>query len=190
MPRWCLACLLPLLATGCSFLLPRSQERVESGWRTFAEAKASFDRIEERRTRRGELEGLGFPRADAANVRSLNYLELVRALVPIGPLTNDDLPDPLRECISARDACRGLEVDATSRRRERLGFWLLDLLAFRRQVRTRGWDFWTTVVLVDDVVVYKTWRGTPEIDEYADEIRPLGPLQEPVGFLMGLFVPG
>ena len=77
----------------------------------------------------------------------------------------------------------------SKRRKKRLGFWLLDVLSFRRQERTRGWDFGASLVLVSDVVVYKTWHGTPDVNQYSDRIRPLGPLQEPFEFLMTMFGP-
>lgn len=182
------ASLLALLS-GCSFLLPRSEQRAEVEWSDFADAKIAYDEIVERRTTTDELRSLGFDPLSTPNVRSLSYLELIRVLVPIGPLTAEDLPDPIRHCIEARDLCRGVSVDVSERRKKRLGFWLLDVLGFRRQERTRGWDFGASLVLVSDVVVYKTWYGTPDVNEYSDRIRPLGPLQEPFEFLMAIFGP-
>ena len=176
-------------AVGCSFLLPRTQRRAEIEWQSFEDAKSAYDRIEEDRTSAEEIRALGFEPMVTPNVRSLSYLELIRALVPIGPLTREDLPEPIRRCIAARDQCRGVAVEVSVRRTKRLGFWVLDVLGFWRQERTRGWDFSASLVLVSDVVVYKTWRGTPDVNQYSSRIRPLGPLQEPFEFLMTLFGP-
>jgi hypothetical protein len=189
-----LGCFVALLLTlvgsaGCSFLLPRGERRVEVKWNSFREAKAAYDAVELGRTRSRDLLGLGFGPTQDANVQDLDYLELIRKLVPIGPLRGEDLPDALQECVAARDRCRGVTVDVSQRKRKRIGFWLLDLLAFRRQEHTSGWDFGSTLVLVDGTVVYKTWHGTPEIDEYDDDIRPLGLFQDPGSLLVRIFLP-
>ncbi len=183
----CVLLLTPLL--GCSFLLPKSEQRTEVEWTHFEDAKAAYDQIVEHRTTAEELGTLGFEPMLAPNLRRLSYLELIRELVPIGPLAHEHLPEPIRECIDARDQCRGVALDLSVRQEKRLGFWLLDVLSFRRQERTRGWDFGASLVLVNEVVVYKTWNGTPDVDEYSDRIRPLGPLQEPFEFLLAIFGP-
>lgn len=188
----CLSALLLLTLTGllgCSFLLPRKEERVEVRWNTFRQAKAAYDAVEIGRTRRPDLLKLGFAPSQDANVHDLDYLELIRKLVPIGPLSDAELPKALQACIAARDQCRGVSVDVSQRKRRRVGFWLLDVLAFRRQERTTGWDFASTIVLVDGTVVYKTWSGTPAIRRYQDDIRPLGLFQDPGSLLVRLLVP-
>ncbi len=184
-------CAIAAIGTlGCSFLLPTSREEPRVPWESYVQAKLAYDRIEVESTSLEELGRIGFDPDETPNVRSLDYLGLVRTLVPLGPLTVAELPASIQRCVAARETCRGVEIDLSVRKTKRLGFWFFDMFRFRRQVHTTGWDFGATVVFVDGIVVYKTWRGVPEIDEYSDRIQPLGPLQDPFELLIGIFGPG
>ena len=41
-----------------------------------------------------------------------------------------------------------------------------------------GWSASMLLLLVDDVVVYKLWSGTPRVEERGKETNPLGPAQD------------
>ena len=60
---------------------------------------------------------------------------------------------------------------------KRYGNVVADLFNFNRKVETRGWEFNAVVVLVEKLVVYKSWSGTPSIHERSHTTNPLGPLQ-------------
>ena len=190
-PLAALAACSPLLfaATGCAFLLPRGLERTEAVWKTFEEARLAFDSIVPGESTAEDLKRLGYDPHASKNVAELDYLSLVAALMPGSVLEPEDVPEGLRRCIEAQDTCRAYRAHVEIRNSRRLGFWLLDLLRFRRQEEVKGFSFTGTAVLADGLVVYKTWSGTPEIYQYSDQIQPLGPLQDPSGLLLGLVVP-
>ena len=172
--------------TGCTFVLPRTYTRTEALWESFDDAQQAFEHIVPGETTTEELVQLGYDPRISKNVMDLDYLSLVAALIPGSVLRPEDIPEGLRRCIAVQDDCRGYRAQAEIRKARREGFWLLDLLRFRRQVETKGWSFTGTAVLADGVVVYKAWSGTPEIQQYSDEIQPLGPLQDPSSLLLRL----
>ena len=60
----------------------------------------------------------------------------------------------------------------------REGNVFLDVFGFKRTTKTTGWRFSAIVVLMDDIVQYKVWDGTPSVREEKIVTKPLGPLQE------------
>ena len=51
-------------------------------------------------------------------------------------------------------------------------------LGFQRETTETGWSASMLLLLVDDVVVYKLWSGTPRVEERGKETNPLGPAQD------------
>lgn len=178
-----------LLTSGCSFLLPRSTERVKAPWDSFSAANEAFDQIVPGETTVEKLAQLGYDPGHTRNVTELDYLSLVAQLVPGNVLRRQDMPEGLRRCIAMQDECRAYRAQVDFRRSRRKGFWLIDLLRFRRQEETKGWSFTGTAVIADGTVVYKAWSGTPSIYRFTDRILPLGPLQDPSGVLLGVLIP-
>ncbi len=178
-----------LFQSGCAFLLPRGTERVETPWESFEEASAAFDQIIPGETTIEELAQVGYDPSRTRNVTELNYLALVARLVPGNVLRPEDMPQGLRRCIERQDECRAYRAQVDFRKIRRKGFWLLDLLRFRRQEETKGWSFTGTAVIADGLVVYKAWSGTPAVYRFTDRVLPLGPLQDPSGLLLGIFIP-
>ena len=62
--------------------------------------------------------------------------------------------------------------------RERKGSFWADFLNFQRRTETTGWRFTALVLLVNDLVVYRSWSGQPAIDEKEVTHNPLGPFQD------------
>lgn len=170
-----------LLATallyGCSAALPHGESRVVSRWSSFDEAKQAYDQITPYQTRRAELEALGFSPDGHPNVRILNHADLAERFMLVSANNPDELPEGLWECKKKCASCFGYEVKQRQTRDRRYGNFLADLLNFKRKTEITGWEFSALLVLVDDLVVYKVWGGTPEIREYRDKTNPLGPLQ-------------
>jgi hypothetical protein len=167
------------LTTGCSSLLPVARSTDESPWDSFAQAKEAFDRIVPFETSRQDLRHLGFDPYQTANITILNYLAIIDKFMPNQNITKEDLGPGLRECIEAKTSCSAYELKLQNIKSKRQGNLFLDLFHFRRQAHQSGWRFTAFIVLVDDLVVYTLWDGTPLIDAEVYRRNPLGPLQEP-----------
>jgi len=167
------------LTTGCVSLLPMAKSTDESPWDSFAQAKESFDRIVPFETSRNDLRQLGFDPYQTANITILNYLAIIEKFMPNQNITKEDLDLGLRDCIEAKTACTAYELKLQNLKSKREGNLFLDLFHFRRQAHQSGWRFTAFIVLVDDLVVYKLWDGTPLINAEMYKRNPLGPLQEP-----------
>jgi hypothetical protein len=92
-----------------------------------------------------------------------------------------DLDPAVQGCIGARTACTGWLLTPSATSTQRKGDVSLDLLGFRRETDQTGWSASLLVLLVDDVVVYKLWSGTPRAEERREETNPLGPAQDLTG---------
>jgi hypothetical protein len=165
------------MLAGCESLLPRAKAAAESGWGTFDDARAAFDKLEVHKTRADELAKLGFDPFVNANVTLLNYSDLIRRFVPGTVALAESIDGDILDCIAVKERCRAVEVDISNSRSERVGNFFLDFLNFRRTTEISGWRFNAVVVLKDDVVVYKLWGGRPMIKEVNENRNPMGPLQ-------------
>jgi hypothetical protein len=67
------------------------------------------------------------------------------------------------------------------------GFWS-NFFTFRTKSELSGWLFGSTIVMVDETVVYKLWEGNPAVLKRQEAVKPLGPLQE-FNFQFGLRFP-
>lgn len=169
--------LVALTLHGCGGLLPRSHESVNVTWSNFDEAKSAFDRIEPNATTVADLGALGFDPYTSPNTTILTYLDVIKYFMPNPSMRLEDLDPAVRDCISARDACRGFRVSAGEKHRKRHGNVLLDLFNFRRRATQTGWQFTALLLAYDDRIIYKLWGGQPTLDGQTDRRNPLGPLQ-------------
>lgn len=167
---------LVFFISGCS-LLPEGKETVESPWHSFAEAKATYDKIEPGKTTLAELKGLGIDPYSTSNVSVLSYLDIIQRFIPNNSIKYDQLAPQVRDCIDAREICRGYEVSPKELHSERTGNVIADVFSFRRKTIRKGWSFNALIILKDSQVVYKIWRGKPLIRELSTKKSPLGPLQ-------------
>ena len=146
-------------------------------WSNFAEAKAAFDRIEPNATTVADLAALGFDPYTSPNTTILTYLDLIKYFMPNPSIRLEDLDPAVRDCISARNACRGFRVTAGEKRSKRHGNVLADLFNFRRRATQTGWQFTALLLAQDERITYKLWGGQPKLDGETDRRNPLGPLQ-------------
>jgi hypothetical protein len=79
--------------------------------------------------------------------------------------------------VTAKVGCRGFEVNQKVLNRQRNGYFLLDLLGFKRDTEISGWQFSGLILMKDDVVVYKLTGGQPSIVGKESTQNPLGPVQ-------------
>jgi len=178
-----------VLAAACSGPLPKTKDVAGSPWQSFDEAKAAYESIVPLETTAEDLKAIGYDPSTSPNVRVLSYLEVIERFMPKDAIHVADLDTALRSCIEAGTACWAYEVTPKLIHEERRGNVLLDVFGFKRTTVTTGWRFTAVVVLKDDLVHYKVWEGTPNIQEEMTKTRPLGPLQEVDHIVTGLIAP-
>jgi hypothetical protein len=167
--------LAALVLAGCSSLLPRSESSVRTEWHSFDEAKAAIEQLEPHRTTREDLRAGGLDPYVNPNVELLNYSDVLRRFPLAGAPAR--LDPGLRECLEAGQRCTGYSISLNQQHKDRVGPFLLDLLAFKRETLNTGWTFNAIVLLVNDKVVYALYGGKPTILEKETSVEPLGPLQ-------------
>ena len=166
-----------LFLAGCGSLLPRGESVVESPWHSFADAQQTFDQIIPYKTTVEDLRKLKLDPLQNPNITLLNYSDVLRRFIP-SPATNmQDLDSGVRDCIDAKSACKGYEVDQKTVTRRRYGNFWADFLNFKRKVNIVGWRFNGVILIKGDLVVYKLTGGQPVIHELEESKNPLGPLQ-------------
>lgn len=174
-----LGLLLSMFLVGCGGVLPTKTSINQSTFSSFGEVKQSYDKIEPGKTSHAELHMLGFDPESTPNVSILNYVDVV---TQFGAVYNKaDLPEGVKACMQAGDACIGYVAQIEDIKHKRIGSVPADLFGFRKNVKITGWRFKATIVIVDNVVTYKLWNGTPEIEAVEKEVKPLGPLQNMSG---------
>ncbi len=169
--------LLASLASACSWLLPRSQESTSSPWQTYQEAQQAFDRLVPGETTAVELRDMSLDPASNPNITILNYSDVLRRFLLNQSISINDLDEGVRMCVTAKTSCKGFEVNQKVLNKKRNGYFLLDLLGFKRNTHTNGWAFSGLILLKDDVVTYKLTGGQPSIVGQESTQNPLGPLQ-------------
>jgi hypothetical protein len=162
---------------GCGALLPRGESLAESPWHNFDEAQRTFDQIIPYQSTVDDLRKLKLDPLQNPNITLLNYSDVLRRFIPSPATNSQDLDPGVQECIKAKSACKGYEVDQKSMTRRRYGNFLADFLNFKRKVDIVGWRFNGVILIKDDVVVYKLTGGQPAIHEHEESKNPLGPLQ-------------
>ena len=166
-----------LLLAGCSALLPRGESVAQSPWQNFEEAQQTFERILPHQTTVEDLKQLKLDPLQNPNIALLNYSDVLRRFIPTPSANMQDLDPGVRECIQAKSACKGYEVDQKSIKRRRYGSFWADFLNFNRKVDIVGWRFNGVVLIKEGMVVYKLTGGQPSIHEHEESRNPLGPFQ-------------
>jgi hypothetical protein len=165
---------------GCSALLPKSTETsgdAKTAWHSYQEAETTFARITPGKTTVDELRVQHLdPRANA-NMRVVPRYEIVQRFMVNSTMTLDDLDAGVRECLEAKEACTGWEIDQQAMQKKRTGNAALDMLKVHRETQNSGWRFCGLLLMRDGVVIYKLTSGQPGILEIAHDQDPLAPLQ-------------
>lgn len=175
--------LFSLLLAGCAGVLPTETSQQKQPWVTFKDVETAYSSVELGKTTKEELKSKGFNPENTSNIIILSYLDVVKHFSPI--LTKEDLPQGVQDCISAKENCIAYMASPTNITHKRVGNVAMDLLGFKKKTKTTGWRFDAMFVMVDGVVTYKLWSGTPDIEQYSSKTQPLGPAQN----LSGMFSP-
>ncbi len=168
---------LALACSACSTWLPTSADSIQAPWVEFDDARRSVERIEPQRTQRSELVADGFDPYRNPAVTILSWPDLLQRFASAHAVNGNELDHGLLICLRAGHRCSGFAVNVRKTRRERIGNFWVDSLAFRREVLVTGWTFNALIVFVDDVVVYRAFGGQPRLEEFSVTRNPLGPLQ-------------
>lgn len=172
------------LIGGCGSLLPKSESDTDAPWKTFDEAKRTYDSIEPGRTTLDELRQLGFDPYVNRNVTVLHFSDIVGKFAP-NAVRDEYLEPGIRECIRMQSKCSAFSIEHRQIHRDRVGNFFLDFINYRRRTEITGWRFAAIIVLVSDRVVFKSWSGVPAISEIEETTNPLGPLQDRGPSLLG-----
>lgn len=162
---------------GCQSLLPRGEAHTEGQWHNYREAQRTFDQIVPYRTSVDDLRKLHLDPEVNPNITLLNYSDVLRRFIPSPAVSALDLDPGVLDCIKAKTACIGYEVDQRVTKRKRYGNFWLDILNFKRKTDISGWRFNGVLLIRDGVVVYKLTGGQPAIHELEQSTTPLGPFQ-------------
>jgi hypothetical protein len=176
---WRLLILIPALAAlgACSSLLPKSRTET-STFESFEQARVAIESLQPMLSKREELDKNGFKPGQHPNTNILTHADVVRRYVPSALLKREDLDPGVLACLEARDACRGLEMNVVKLKKERLGNFFADFFNFNRHTETTGFRFNAVVLMVNDLVVFRSWGGQPAVKEVEQSRNPLGPFQE------------
>jgi hypothetical protein len=166
-----------LLLAGCGALLPRGETIDESPWHSFDDAQRAFDKIIPYKTTAQDLKALKLDPLHDPNITLLNYSDVLRRFIPSPATDVQDLDAGVQDCIKAKSACRGYEVDQKMLKRKRYGNFWADFLNFNRKTDIAGWRFNGVILMKGNLVVYKLTGGQPAIHEHEENKNPLGPLQ-------------
>lgn len=161
---------------GCSSLLPRGSSVVDGPWKSFENAQQTFDRIVPYQTTTQDLKALGLDPQSSPNVTLLNYSDVLVRFMS-SQISSDELEGAVRECIQAKAACKGFEIEQKSLKRTRAGNFWADFLNFKRRTEIRGWHFKGMLLVKGDTVVFKQISGLPQITAEELNRNPLGPFQ-------------
>jgi len=169
---------LALGSVACESALPHQETRVISPWGSFEKAKADYDRIEPGTTTAKELATLGYDPFGGENVAVLTYMDVFERFVPNASMTLEQQDEEIQRCVNARNRCLGyLRIAMEEQDREYGNFWL-NLFEFKTETEVAGFEFESTLVLIDDVVVYKLWEGHPAVLKRQSKTKPLGFLND------------
>jgi hypothetical protein len=168
---------VPVALTGCASLLPRAQVVTEGPWKTYEEARQTFDKIIPNKTTFDDLKALKLDPVANPNITVLNYSDVISRFIPSSSVNASDLAPGVRTCILARAACQGYEVVQKFSSSKRYGGFWADFLNFRRRVDITGWSFTGVILVKDGVVIYTLTGGQPLIHQTEDNKNPLGPFQ-------------
>jgi hypothetical protein len=171
------AILLAAALAACSSLLPRGEQLTYSPWNSFDEAQRTFDRIVPHRTTVADLKAMKLDPKANPNIVILNYSDVLRRFLPSPSISAADLDAGVQQCIAAKSACEGYEINQSNIKRRRYGSFLADLFNFHRKTDISGWRFNGVLLIENGVVIYKLTGGQPAIHEFEDSVNPLGPFQ-------------
>lgn len=181
-----IAALTALPLAGCaSDILPSSSRATAGPFQSYEIAETAYKIIQPGVTTTGKLREFGIDPKTTPNLRVINYVEVMRVFMPTDSVSVKDLDPAVQGCIGSGNACTGYVLAPEMTETQRTGHISLDVLGFQRETEETGWAASMLLLIVDDLVVYKLWSGTPQKDQRNRETNPLGPAQDLSGTAKG-----
>jgi len=162
---------------GCASLLPTSTTNAAQ-FKSFNEARLTIESLVPYQSDLTTLAPLGIDPIQQPNTLILTHSDIAKRVINGNLQNRDDLDKGIQDCLKAGDACRGWEIKASRITRTRTGSFFMDFVNLKRTTETNGWRFNATILMVNGVVVHRTWGGQPAIQELEIRKNPLGPLQD------------
>ncbi len=166
------------LSACASDVLPRTARETPGPFESYEIAEIGYRLIEPGKTDSDRLRELGIDPRTTPNLKVLNYVEVMRIFMPTDTVALKDLDPAVQGCLGAKTNCTGYLLTPGASATQRTGDVSLDVLGFQRTTQEKGWAASMLLLMVDDVVVYKLWSGTPRLEERNAETNPLGPAQD------------
>lgn len=166
------------LAACASDVLPSTSRQTAGPFPTYEIAETAYKIIQPGITTTAKLREFGIDPATTPNLRVINYVEVMKVFMPTDTVTLADLDPAVQGCIGVKNDCTGYLLTPGGSATERTGHVSLDVMGFDRQTKETGWSASMVLLIVDDIVVYKLWSGTPRTEEDSRETNPLGPAQD------------
>lgn len=174
------------LLQGCASLLPTTTTNAAQ-FGSFEEARATIESLVPYQSDVTSLAPMGIDPMQQPNTLILTHSDIAKRVINGNLQTRDDLDKGIQDCLRAGDACRGWEIKASRIARVRTGSFFMDFVNLKRTTETSGWRFNATILMVNGLVVHRTWGGQPAVQEVEVRRNPLGPLQDGgPGFVQGL----
>jgi hypothetical protein len=175
---------LSLVGCGGLGLLPYQTDVKNTNFKSYDQVQIAYKQISPGVTRESQLGELGFDAASTPNVEVLSYLGVIERFMPRDSVKFDSLDPQVQSCIEARDRCTAYVFRPERLHQQRTGNWFLDILGFERTTVSYGWSAEVVLLMQDGRVAYKVMSGRPRIQDYHDNVQPLGPLQDLGGAVM------
>jgi len=178
--RVAVSLLVTLVLVGCGGLglLPRRADIKNTNFRSYSAVQVAYQTIAPGQTRVSDLSQMGFDAAESPNVEIISYLGVIERFMPRDSIKFDQLDPAVQSCIEARESCSAYIFKPERIHEERTGNWFLDVLGFERETVSYGWSADVLLLVQNGRVVYKVMDGKPRINNYHDDVEPLGPFQD------------
>jgi hypothetical protein len=170
-------CSVSSCMVACSGLLPRAGNE-SFYFDSFEQAQHAIESLVPMHSTVKDLEARNLDPEHQPNTVLLSFADISKKFLGSGVLSKDELGPGVSACLAARDACRGLELTISKIEKKRTGAFFSDFINYSRRTETTGWRFNALILVVDDVVVYRSWGGQPEVNEIDNQKNPLGPFQD------------
>ena len=176
--------ILVLFSGGCATqaLLPTQGIYTESSFETYNQVESVVNKIKIGKTKYSDLVKMGLDLEKMPNVKRLTYLDVMTKFKLDSPsrytIFNDiELPDGVIKTLKARENGLAYEINLERIVNQREGSLVLDMLNFRKNVHTTGWNISVLILVVDNTVEYVLYSGEKNINKREREKNPLGPFQ-------------
>jgi len=170
--------MLSLVGCGGLGLLPHETKASSNSFQSYEQVQSAYTDVVPGQTRLTDLPKLGFDTATTPNVEVLSYLGVIERFMPRSTMSFDHLAPPVQACIESQDRCSAFVFHPQHVESRRLGNIFLDLLGFQRKTVATGWTAEVVLLMQDGHVAYKLMSGRPRVEDFHDEVTPLGPLQD------------